>query len=392
MKKLIYQAIKYLKNIVAAIKNDIYFLYNKTYLLSEEEVDKKEINYTYKGKVYKVKLPLIEPQKEVKIRLKKIGPEGKDLILKLFYNKGAKQYVEHWVEKTALNKGYMGKINIENRVTDFIIDNSNLYSGIVLRNKGKLPFLLTILFRDRQYRGDVVVKLISYNSDILSGHSFFYNLTDQCLKEENKIFEKASAILRKKYDYINKVWQGQKNVHAVKVAEAYNHNGILGVFNLLKEYLRINDCVKLSVSNLINEPGRCSCKMITTTSRSNYSYIESKTQYFEDYEIIINQKYINNPFFVASILAHELCHIVYNKYFYTAEKFSGGFYRNSVWDSDASTCDMEQTVDILTFVLGLGEYRIRAKFYGVFFGYLQEPIFHNLFYFANHNVKEIFNN
>jgi len=219
-----------------------------------------------------------------------------------------------------------------------------------------------------------------------------YNMTSQCLKEENKIFEKASAILKREYDLAQQVWKTHKMVHVNKVVEAYNHKGVEGVFYLLKSYLKIRYHVKLSICNAINEPGRCLCKITKSTLRDNYSNITSTKTYYSDYEIMINQKYINNPFFVASILAHELCHIVYNTYLAETENGSTGFYYRNSWGVDDSTTEMEQTVDVLTFVLGLGEFRIRAKGYGVYMGYLQEPIFNNLFHFANNNVKELFNN
>jgi hypothetical protein len=73
------------------------------------------------------------------------------------------------------------------------------------------------------------------------------------------------------------------------------------------------------------------------------------------YEILIHEHYLNNPFCVAAILAHELCHVLY------AERMRDGAFQS--YDPTVMqevSREEELTVDLLVFLHGLGEFQMRV--------------------------------
>ena len=84
------------------------------------------------------------------------------------------------------------------------------------------------------------------------------------------------------------------------------------------------------------------------------------------YAITINAQFIDNPFSVAAILAHELCHVVYY------ERVKGGHEpvapspgpeKPSQWRpaDERDRLDVERTVDLLVFMFKIGEFQLRTS-------------------------------
>jgi len=78
--------------------------------------------------------------------------------------------------------------------------------------------------------------------------------------------------------------------------------GFRGIFDALVDYLKLTHLkIELEKSASITRPGEC---QIMTEIRNNM-IVGSK------YRIMINDQFLDDPFMIAAILAHELCHVVY---------------------------------------------------------------------------------
>ncbi len=111
----------------------------------------------------------------------------------------------------------------------------------------------------------------------------------------------------------------------------------------------------------IPSPGQC---RVTTR--------EANGRRWKTYEVLVSNRFLHNPFFVAAIVAHELCHVVYREKIDPEAGFS------------PTTLAEERTVDLLVFFHGLGEFQLRvARQCGVTLGYFDQHHFERLFRLLN---------
>ncbi len=82
----------------------------------------------------------------------------------------------------------------------------------------------------------------------------------------------------------------------------------------------------------------------------------------------------DHPFFIAAILAHELCHVVYVERIDEAPKSAGNLFR-----SEKATLETERTVDLLVFMFRLGEFQLRvARDKRLTLGYFDQEVFERM--------------
>ena len=122
--------------------------------------------------------------------------------------------------------------------------------------------------------------------------------------------------------------------------------------------------LSIEVSTSIDQPGNCQ----TNTTTQNDIVVS------RSYNICINKKYTDNPFAVAAIIAHELCHIV------CYEKLSFG--------KTVQTQEIERVVDLLVFLHNLGEFQLRIARENIIFGYFDQKLFERIFIIASRYRKK----
>ena len=154
-------------------------------------------------------------------------------------------------------------------------------------------------------------------------------------------------------------------IQADEISNLFNGWGWISIFHVLVRHLKLEHLkIWLEKSDSISLPGSCEG---TVTHQGNIS-VES------NYTIKINEQFVDNPFSVAAILAHELCHVVYFERFEDTSNLAGHPYK-----SDLATLEMERTVDLLVFMYKIGEFQLRiARDKRLTLGYFNQEIFERI--------------
>ena len=154
-------------------------------------------------------------------------------------------------------------------------------------------------------------------------------------------------------------------IPASTIADRCNEGGWTNVFDTLVKHLGLNhNSIELTTSYTMSLPGNC--EMHATT------HDNSITVY--SYKITVNHQFLDNPFSIAAILAHELCHIVYNEKLDQTPKSTGYVQR-----TEKATLEMERTVDLLVSMFRMSEYQLRvARDTRLILGYFNREVFERI--------------
>jgi hypothetical protein len=88
----------------------------------------------------------------------------------------------------------------------------------------------------------------------------------------------------------------------------------------------------------------------------------------------INEQFLDNPFSIAAIMAHELCHVVYSEKIDDTPKSIG-----YVIKTEKATLEEERTVDLLVFMFKIGEFQLRvARDKRLTLGYFNQEVFERI--------------
>jgi hypothetical protein len=92
------------------------------------------------------------------------------------------------------------------------------------------------------------------------------------------------------------------------------------------------------------------------------------------YRITVKEQLLDNPFSIAAIMGHELCHVVYSERIDDTPKSVG-----YVIKSEKATLEEERTVDLLVFMFKLGEFQLRvARDKRLTLGYFNQEVFERI--------------
>jgi hypothetical protein len=101
--------------------------------------------------------------------------------------------------------------------------------------------------------------------------------------------------------------------------------------------------------------------------------------------ITINENFLDNPFSVAAILAHELCHVVYGEKIDGTPKSPGYIVK-----SEKATLEEERTVDLLVFLFKIGEFQLRmARDTRLTLGYFNQEVFERMQGIVSRKLKSV---
>ena len=102
------------------------------------------------------------------------------------------------------------------------------------------------------------------------------------------------------------------------------------------DHLRLTSLrIDLSKSASISLPGSCERTVTVHNNRVTGCY----------YRITIKEQLLDNPFSIAAIMAHELCHVAYSERIDDTPKSVG-----YVIKGEKATLEEERTVDLLVFM------------------------------------------
>jgi len=154
-------------------------------------------------------------------------------------------------------------------------------------------------------------------------------------------------------------------IQADTVANSFNEHGWRGVFRDLVRHLRLTHLkIELAKSNSISRPGSC----------QRTAFVENNTIIKYSYLITINDLFLDNPFSIAAILAHELGHVIYSEMIEDEPRTVGMRFK-----SDEGTLDEERSVDLLAFLFKIGEFQLRvARDKRLTLGYFDQELFERI--------------
>jgi hypothetical protein len=280
-----------------------------------------------------------------------------------------------WLSETSAREGADKKILLgKNTVTMVIPPNS--YQGLTIRLKGfgkeldfdwRTPFIL-------RKNGNALVKLFVYPDAITPKYGSFEMLSTEDMALEGWVYRKFD-------DVIHKLGKSSFHTHPIQanvIADSFNERGWTSIFYLLVRHLNLAHLIiELKASASITLPG-C-CEKIATVQ----NYLSTPTTAIVPnnnknvtytYTITINEQFLDNPFSIAAILAHELCHVVYSEKIDDTPATVG-----NVIKSEKATLEEERAVDLLVFMFKLGEFQLRvARDKRLTLGYFNQDVFERI--------------
>jgi hypothetical protein len=351
-------------NTVNSKENIMFGLNHERSIWVEQEDLGKAIVIKHNKKRYEVKIPP-KIRTKVTIRLEGLGKtkdkQTGDLLLNVWLNKGDDIQKQLWLSETCARIGACKKLSFEEKRIEILIP-PNSQNGVNIRLKGlgrassfrwRAPFL-------RRKRGNLLVKLCVYPDHVSPKYGSFATLTTDDMAMEGWVYQMKDEI-KKRMGADSFVLDP---INADAVADLFNECGWTGIFYRLVRYLKLDKLdIKVEQSDSICKPGSC----VKLTTMQNNIPVNS------NYVVTIKDQFLDNPFFVAAILAHELCHVIYSERIDSPRGFS--FNKKGI-ELDSSE---ERTVDLLVFLFKLGEFQLRvAREKGIILGYFNQDIFERM--------------
>lgn len=330
----------------------------------QEELDKEKV-IIVNNKRLLVRLPQ-KINRDVVLRLRGRGKirENKtgDLLLHIWLNKGDDIQKSLWLSETSARNG-VDKVLVLNEKKTTIVIPPQSYHGLTIRYKGlgeKLDYSWRAPFLRRK-RGNLLVRLIVYPDKIVPRYGSFEMLSTEDMALEGWVYRKIDQVIHK----IGKDNFPVCPIQADTVANSFNDLGWQGIFRDLVRHLRLTHLkIELAKSNSISRPGSCQRNAsVDNNNTITYSYL-----------ITINDQFLDNPFSIAAILAHELSHVIYSEKIEDGPKTVGMRIK-----SDEGTLDEERSVDLLAFMFKIGEFQLRvARDKRLTLGYFDQVIFERI--------------
>ena len=245
--------------------------------------------------------------------------------------------------------------------------------GLIIRLRGlgaRAIFNLRAPFRNRR-SGDLLLKLFVYPDNITPSYVSFEMLSTDDMALEGWVYQKIDEVIHKIGNSAFLV----KPVRADEIADLFNEQGSIGVFRALVRHLKLTHLdIELTESSDICLPGSCQ-RFATATDRTSIAY---------NYMITINERFLDNPFSIAAIIAHELCHVVNYERIDDMPKSFGHRLK-----SDKESLEEERTVDLLVFMFKIGEFQLRvARDKRLTFGYFNQPVFERIYAIVSRKLNE----
>lgn len=277
-----------------------------------------------------------------------------------------------WLSETAARNGGQKMLGIGSKRIQMVIPEKSR-DGLVIRLRGlgtKPEFSLRDSFVPRE-NGNLLVKLHVYPDNVEPTYGSFDTLSIDNMALEGWVYRKFDEVI----DKMGRSSFFVKPMRADTVTDPFNQWGWKGVFDALVIHLGLRRLkITAKTSNSIVQPGECQGEI-------TYHNLVPKSVH---YVITINDQFIDNPFAVAAIMAHELCHVVYYERIENLiqrDTVNSGLGQPSLWRSKAGEdlLQFERTVDLLVCMFKLGEFQIRtSRDRRLTLGYFNQEIFERM--------------
>jgi DnaJ C terminal domain len=344
--------------------------------VEEEELGNEKV-FEYNNKRYAVKVP-DRIDKKITVRLRELGKKRLnktgDLYLHVWLNKGEDVNESIWISETTARTGADKRLMVAGKVITVVIPPySN--DGLTLRLKGcgrevRLHPLAPAL-QDKK-KGNALVKLVVYPDSIIPKYGSFEALSTDNMALEGWVYRKIDEIIAK----VGKTFFSTRSFTAEEVTDLRNTWGWRSIFSALVDRLNLKNLdLALIQSASISRPGTCAGSVI----------MKNNTPVGYSYKITINEQFLDNPFSIAAILAHELCHVVYSEKIEKIPRTPGYILK-----SERATLDEERTVDLLVFMFKIGEFQLRvARDKRLTLGYFNQDVFDRMQVIVSRKLNEL---
>lgn len=343
----------------------------RTIWIDQDDLGKEKI-IRIKNKLCAVRIPE-KIHRYVILRLrgfgKTRGDKSGDLFLHVWLNKGEDVGGILWLSDTCARKGAEKVLKLQDRKMMLVIP-PHCSDNSTLRFKGfgtKMDFTWRAPFLNRN-SGNVLLKLCIFPEFIASNYGTFDALSTESMALEGWVYRTIDQLSKT----VGMSFFNVDPIPAERIADNYNENGWIGIFDQLVEHFRLSRVdLQVTPSDLKSKPGSC---MRTTDAQVNKRATHS-------YRISINQGFLDNPFAIAAILAHELCHVVFS------ENIS---WRGISFEYGTASIDEERSVDLLVFLFKLGEFQLRiARDSRLTLGYFNQEIFERMQVIVSRKLRSI---
>ena len=351
--------------------------YETSIWVEEEDLGKeKEMIFFHNQRPTVIKIPQ-DLMRETTLYLKgcgkTFGNKAGDLILHVWLNRGEDDRKSLWLSESSARQGKDKKLFTGKKVITMVIPPRS-YHGLTIRLKGygreqavsqRAPTL------KKKKRGNLYVKLCVFPDRVPPNYGSFDALSTENMALEGWVYRRFDEIV----DKIGWCFFNVEPIQAELVADLFNESGWRGIFNTLVQHLNLTSLdIRLETSYSISSPGSCQKAANVRENRFLGYY----------YEIMINKEFLDNPFSIAAILAHELCHVVY------AEHIDATSMAGNVVKTAEGKLDDERSVDLLVFMFKIGEFQLRvARDEHLTLGYFNQEIFERIQVIASKKLNSI---
>ena len=291
-----------------------------------------------------------------------------DLMLAVKIDRGSNRFADLWLSESEASagcdkmlgyrKGPWGKPK-QVRISVPILSTDG--SVVRLRRGGEKSRFCWGMPLFNRPRGDLIIKLRVFPANVTAYYRDVHALSTENLFLEGWVFRKRDHIMKT----LHSSRLPQSAPGCSFIADKFNSGGWRYVAGALADHLSIRHLpLKFDAVDDLPYPGQYQ-KRITVRSNGLKSV--------QAHVIKIKSEFINDPFVVAAIMAHEFCHIIEDQYLACrAAKF--------MTETGKDLVELERTVDLLVFLHQLGEFQLRvARNYKRSFGYFNQEIFERMY-------------
>ena len=278
-----------------------------------------------------------------------------------------------WLSEASARQG-AGKLLLQDGKRIRVVIPPKSHHGLVIRLQGlgALPESTRLDSSRVRRRGNLLVRLCVYPDSVTPQYGSFDTLSTDDMALEGWVYQKIDEVFGK----MGRLAFVAGPMQAGAVADAFNVRGWRGTFDALVRHLGLTRLdIQLTTSNSLPQPGNC---QRTVTMQGN-------TLVGSHYVITIHERFLDNPFAIAAIVAHELCHVAYAEWIDEAPKPPA-----QVPLSARDALEVEGTVDLLVFLSMLGEFQLRvARDKRLTLGYFNQGMFERMQVIASRKLGSL---
>jgi hypothetical protein len=268
-----------------------------------------------------------------------------------------------WISGSCARNGADKHISVGGQVLTMVVP-PHSRDGLTVRLRGygkQAGFDLLNPFA-RRVRGNALVKLIVYPDTVVPRYGFFDALTTEDMALEGWVYAKIEEVTAR----LGRGVFPDHPMSADTIADLFNEQGWTAIFFALVRHLGLGHIdLELKRSHALDKPGTCQ----RTVTQEKDGALTSH------YVITVQDQFVENPFAVAAILAHELCHVLYCERLDGRPLMLGGL----ALESAPATLEEERTVDLLAFMYKIGEFQLRvARDTSFTLGYFHQDVFERM--------------